>query len=444
MSLFVAEVNSLFSTFQTLEKASSTDQDVLLLTKEIIKKTYAISKDGISFHHRLESLGFDQSALTDRVVRQIGKIANYWRICQSLAEASRKFSRAFTNIQMRHLVPFRPDFWPTGSRNKLYVHAEIQIVIYYATHDTHPQPRIIGVSKEGCFLCNSFLRAYALFAISKTHGQLYSKWTVPDLAEYHPSIKRRLRSSLSAVYVDVKAVSSRSDSLGGSFVPFPNQSSINLLRPVYGVASLLTKSSRTGSISSFVIPARPLQEIAVVSSDDDVAGTQDDVVEQSESSSESSGSSTISLSQAQPDSRLSETTEVENSSSEESFLRERLPTDCESHVLNANDSARSEFDWVHLMFSFGTQSHTGSETSFQTISDSESLDRDGSYTKGHISVSDRMIDATIEPGIEEIDVSKILPGSSVTLERSMMDRALTFVLRKNAEKAVRIQCEWHK
>lgn len=239
--VFKTEVISLWNAFEAFETSVHTGDSERQALQEIVKKMFVISRDGVSFAKRTRDLGFARSALEDRVVRQVGKTANYWRICIQLADASRKFPAGFRDIECQVLTPFRSERWPSGSGWELFVHAEIQLVTYYAARPSCPQPRVIGASKEACFLCNSFLRAFGSFLVSKTHGRLYSKWTVPDLAIYDEQTREKIRACLTTAYSDVG--SAQKWIRHSKPMPYPNQSSINLWINHYSETSLLTEVS---------------------------------------------------------------------------------------------------------------------------------------------------------------------------------------------------------
>ena len=71
------------------------------------------------------------------------------------------------------------------------IHAEIQLVFFYEQHDHLQRPRVICSSKSACFLCNLFLRLHGKFMARRTHGVLYSKWTLPTVHDV--SLSRETR-----------------------------------------------------------------------------------------------------------------------------------------------------------------------------------------------------------------------------------------------------------
>ncbi|KAL9638735.1 MAG: hypothetical protein Q9164_001371 [Protoblastenia rupestris] len=87
---------------------------------------------------------------------------------------------------MVSLTPFEAIILPRKPGNpslKYYVHAEIRLLAFYAVHSELDlkAPRVLGVSRSACYLCNLFIRRHGQFFISRTHGRLYDQWTVPDV-----------------------------------------------------------------------------------------------------------------------------------------------------------------------------------------------------------------------------------------------------------------------
>ena len=79
------------------------------------------------------------------------------------------------------------------------VHAEIQHLFHYEINSTLQRPRVICSSKSACFLCDRFLRLHGEFFIERSHGVLYSKWTLPNVNQViPPSGRRRLHELVDA------------------------------------------------------------------------------------------------------------------------------------------------------------------------------------------------------------------------------------------------------
>jgi hypothetical protein len=211
------------------------------IMKRVVKEVFQLTVDGVSLPLRLERAGLSLPNMDTREVREMNKIANYWRICLSLAHLSRSYRTLFVKIRLELIEPFAPSVW-CGSTRPRHVHAEVQILVYYEKERPPIWPRVIGASKEACFLCNSFIKAHGSFRVSKAHCQIYSQWTVPDLANYSVEALERLQRTLVVVYRDVAGAldQARRDR---SFRPLPLQSSINLHRPSFPTPSVTTIGS---------------------------------------------------------------------------------------------------------------------------------------------------------------------------------------------------------
>lgn len=205
-----------YETFEASESGSQSELDSL---KELIKASYQCckSKDVAQFAQRLEdspsSTPTAKVASAIKCLRQIEKIAAYWRIAMSLVETSRAYPSLFgSRLQLAFLTPYKSvptaigyEAWATSC----HVHAEVQLAVHYDVsfqssqrtnaNDDFRRPRVIGTSKWLCYLCYLFLRCHACFVPANTHGRLYDQWTVPDLAEYGEQTCVRYRSILRAI-----------------------------------------------------------------------------------------------------------------------------------------------------------------------------------------------------------------------------------------------------
>lgn len=191
--------------------------------KCVVKDAFRLTEDGFSLLSRLQKAALPPSVMDLREVREINKLGNYWRICLSLAHVSRAYRSLFATIRLETTERFAASI-AYGNTITRYVHAEVQMLIHYEIKRCATRPRAIGVSKEACFLCNSLIRAHALFYVSKAHRQVFNQWTVPDLSDYRPESRERLQKALQAVRRDVNSVlqQARHDR---SFRPYPLQSS---------------------------------------------------------------------------------------------------------------------------------------------------------------------------------------------------------------------------
>jgi hypothetical protein len=66
---------------------TSKPEDVVEALKAIVQAAYTMTADGISLLARFRDTGL--STTDSREVREVGKVANYWRICRSFAHMTR-------------------------------------------------------------------------------------------------------------------------------------------------------------------------------------------------------------------------------------------------------------------------------------------------------------------------------------------------------------------
>ena len=96
---------------------------------------------------------------------------------------SRSYRALFTRLRLETLEHYEPSS-TLGMKLKRFVHAEVQMVVFLETSSPPPWPRVIGASKEACFLCDSFIKAHGYFYLSKAHRKVFHQWTVPDRKDY--------------------------------------------------------------------------------------------------------------------------------------------------------------------------------------------------------------------------------------------------------------------
>ena len=179
-----------------------------------IKETHNLCTSGgsSSLEERVSEYGFRPSqAASNRTVRRLDKLGRYWGLCKALAEDSRRYTKLFTKIQMQCPPPFEGknsdiSFIP-GQRARCLVHAEMQLLVFYNLRIPRGsrKPRIIGVSKSCCYLCNLFIIKHGQFFITKTHGRLYERWAFPDICDYSPEQRENYRRILSAMDREIVA-----------------------------------------------------------------------------------------------------------------------------------------------------------------------------------------------------------------------------------------------
>ncbi|OAL44806.1 hypothetical protein IQ07DRAFT_238069 [Pyrenochaeta sp. DS3sAY3a] len=249
-----SEIDNLHLSAATLDSVDSNAIPGCLRT--LVKAFFDLTIDGFSFPARMREFGFPASVLDGRDVCEVGKIANYWRICLSLTRLSRVYRDSFANISLDVLEPYSPLVHEGQER---HVHAEVQMVVFYELSSTSFWPRFIGASKEACFLCHAFVSAHGRFSLSKAHRQIFPKWTVPDVNEYSDESLHRLQHTISLVDQVVLRTSEE------PIIPrsLPLQSSINLLKVVLPSPSLTTASVTSNNTGSTTPTASHLRETSI-------------------------------------------------------------------------------------------------------------------------------------------------------------------------------------
>ena len=178
------------------------------LLREIVKKSYELctSAGTTTLEESMRYYGVVKSKIyVDKHIRQVDKVGRYWGLCVSMTEDSRKYSKTFTNVQLEALCPYQAKTsniaFTKGQHARCLVHAEIQILVFYSMipNVALKKPRVIGVSKSACYLCNLFIQKHGQFFITKTHGRLYERWNFPDLDDFDPGERVKLHRTLAAV-----------------------------------------------------------------------------------------------------------------------------------------------------------------------------------------------------------------------------------------------------
>ena len=219
--------------------------------KILVRKVFDVVSNayGCSFDVVLAEVGLSRAAVDSRAIRDLEKLANYWRICAFMSEMCRSYRTSFSTMELKVLEHFRPiPASMGGSGNNLFVHAEIQILAYFELGFTESWPRAIGASKEACFLCDAFISAHGLFRVTKAHRQLFRQWTVPDLREYGDVTIERLSQAILQTKRSIERETRTTRAINtkrGGRQPWhgPNQSSVNLHNPKIPVGSVTSNSN---------------------------------------------------------------------------------------------------------------------------------------------------------------------------------------------------------
>jgi hypothetical protein len=239
LDLLSREADEFQLSFLQLERLT-TEETIVDAIKVSVKKAFAITVDGLSLPARLRALSFTAPTIDGRDIREINKVANYWRVCRSLVHLSRAYRSLFATLRLETIEPYEPC---TTSGKQRFVHAEIQMLVFYESSDC-PRPRAIGASKEACFLCDAFIKAHGLFYLSKAHRRVFSQWTVPDRKDYGAATVERLSRALVVTNQCVVEAIERARH-NRIFRRFPLQSSANINKLALPTPSVTDTSSTT-------------------------------------------------------------------------------------------------------------------------------------------------------------------------------------------------------
>lgn len=205
----LAQVRKLRKAITGLEEASVIGPEDL---RAVVVSAAGMLDGTQSLRDKLAQAGFPPDFVQRKEVRQIKAIGNYPRICNFLAHAARSHRALFGSMDLE--VPFyRPEYWPVDSKNKHFVHAEIQLLVHHEVGPGLKRPRCIGVSKMHCFLCYHFLLAHDRYRVLESHGEVHTQWTVPESGSYSKEglecLRAALRATVGAVGAALRRVESR-------------------------------------------------------------------------------------------------------------------------------------------------------------------------------------------------------------------------------------------
>ena len=194
----------LCNTYEAVDRCSEEPSERVAAIKVAVQQSYEICTSGgkCSIQTTIAAHGLDAvQTCKERVIRQVNKIGRYWGLCMDMAEDSRRYSVLFKNISLDFLAPYNKTSSRvhgkaiTRANVRCRVHAEIQLLVFLdqRAQSEFLRPRVIGVNKAACYLCNLFFLAHGSYFITKTHGRLYEQWTLPDLKQFSEQQRREYR-----------------------------------------------------------------------------------------------------------------------------------------------------------------------------------------------------------------------------------------------------------
>lgn len=175
--------------------------------KRIVRSCAEISYSGE--HRSLEqqvALHGGSDFVTKEVL-QIDKLARYFSLCRDLGKLSARceFHNTTKGITLQHLASFQAER-PKGASQTCYVHAEVQLILYYEQYSSEKPPRAIGCSKSACFLCDILIQKLRKYCISYSHKRLYNQWTIKNVCWMTPEQVFYFRDILQAIITEISAL----------------------------------------------------------------------------------------------------------------------------------------------------------------------------------------------------------------------------------------------
>ena len=201
---------ALSAVFQCADHCIQGSTEERHVLKEAAKQSHSFcALEGRTLQQTVDFYGFPPGVINNKTIKEVNKIGRYWGLCEDLVQASRRYGTLFELIELACLPHYTEVKAAIASKLitiPCYVHTEIQLLVHYGRRfDANTfQPRVIGVSKAACYLCNLFILFHKQFFFSKTHGKLYPIWNVPDLAEYPQSQRLAIRRILKKIDKEIQ------------------------------------------------------------------------------------------------------------------------------------------------------------------------------------------------------------------------------------------------
>lgn len=144
------------------------------------------------------------SGFETKEVLQIDKLARYLGLCRDLGKLSQRcnFHNTTKKITLQYVEAPRGEK-PIGASQTCYIHAEVQLILYYEQHPTANPPRAISCSRSACFLCDILIQKLGKYCVSYAHKRLYHQWTISDVSWMTTEQVSCFRNILEAIVVDI-------------------------------------------------------------------------------------------------------------------------------------------------------------------------------------------------------------------------------------------------
>lgn len=213
---FLQDLDELCNLYEASDDHSDNGEEKQTKLKQALRQSHALSTSNgaCTLETTIADCGLNpESICQNKHIRQVCKLGRYWGFCLDTPNDAGRYPKLFRTVTIEYLLPYEPTkstiSYSQRSSVECYVHAEIQLLLYNDNplnkSVQYLGPRVFGVSKSACYLCNLFILGHGDFFISKTHGRLYDQWALPDLAEYTPQHRQKYRNILKVMAAEMQS-----------------------------------------------------------------------------------------------------------------------------------------------------------------------------------------------------------------------------------------------
>lgn len=282
---FAAQLGSLETDFRTINATWNLTDATTEPPQALVARLAATSKEafrlttsgedgaGTLFNDVLQQAGLNVRLWREKKsIAEVEKLGSYWRISKSLVhiyrEIQKSCSQTSIELDIVALTPYKPvkstislNISPKRSRVDCYVHAEMQLLCYYANAKSvasHRRPRTMGASKLSCFLCFLCISCHGGMRPPLPHGQVFDQWTLPDLASFDDEAVVMLQRTIALMTSTILRLSSKTHRQ----IRFPLTSRVQLTEvPVSSVEGSILSSVTTTMLHSEPPLSEPLLDL---------------------------------------------------------------------------------------------------------------------------------------------------------------------------------------
>ncbi|PKS05163.1 hypothetical protein jhhlp_008531, partial [Lomentospora prolificans] len=205
-------LRGMVSRFRELDDVTD-DAAVTKLLQTLSKQCAEIShhdKSG-SLECQIKAIPTISSLASAREIAEIDKISRYYSLCDDLSRIalSPRYRALLKDLRLEVLTAY-PAIRPRCASKDCFVHAEVQVILYYEQHPpNYPPPRAIGGSKSACFLCDLLIQKVGKYRISYTHRRLYPQWTIPASLWMSDEQRATFSNIVEAMIVDIESLTEK-------------------------------------------------------------------------------------------------------------------------------------------------------------------------------------------------------------------------------------------